>query len=92
MAVILKETGLDPRCLELEITESLLMEDAETNFRMLSELKDTVSGLRIAIDDLETGYSSLYRLKTFLAVCSRSTSPLFGTSSLTRTTLFRPSP
>jgi EAL domain-containing protein (putative c-di-GMP-specific phosphodiesterase class I) len=61
---VLGETGLDPHCLELEITESLLMEDIESNSRLLNELKTSVGGLQVAIDDFGTGYSSLYYLKT----------------------------
>jgi EAL domain-containing protein (putative c-di-GMP-specific phosphodiesterase class I) len=61
---VLEETDLDPHCLELEITESLLMEDIESNSRLLNELKTTVGGLQVAIDDFGTGYSSLYYLKT----------------------------
>jgi EAL domain-containing protein (putative c-di-GMP-specific phosphodiesterase class I) len=63
VAGILEETGLDPRFLELEMNESLRMEDVEASTRALDELKRSVSGIRIAIDDLGTGYSSLYRLK-----------------------------
>ena len=62
---VLRETGLDSHCLELEITESLLMEDIESNSRLLNELKTSVGGLQVAIDDFGTGYSSLYYLKTF---------------------------
>ena len=53
-----KETGLDPRYLELEITESHLMEDIEVSSLMLNELKKVVGGVRISIDDCGTGYSS----------------------------------
>ncbi len=65
VAGILEETGLEPRFLELEMNESLLMEDVEASTRALDELKRSVSGIRIAIDDFGTGYSSLYYLKTF---------------------------
>lgn len=64
VADILSETGLESRCLELEITKSLLMEDIHTSSRMLNEQKTTVGGLRISIDDFGTGYSSLYYLKS----------------------------
>ncbi|HLL38637.1 MAG TPA: EAL domain-containing protein [Rubrobacteraceae bacterium] len=64
VAGALSETGFDPNCLELEVTESLLMEDIESNSRLLSELKTYVGGLQVSIDDFGTGYSSLYYLKT----------------------------
>jgi diguanylate cyclase (GGDEF)-like protein/PAS domain S-box-containing protein len=60
-AQILKETGLDPSHLELEITESVLMEDAPSTAAPLEQLKDL--GVRVAIDDFGTGYSSLSYLK-----------------------------
>jgi EAL domain-containing protein (putative c-di-GMP-specific phosphodiesterase class I) len=60
----LQESGLDPECLELEITESLLVEDSEAGLRSVELLKEAVDRLRISIDDFGTGYSSLYRLKT----------------------------
>ena len=65
VAGILEETGFVPHCLELEVTESLLMENIQTSIRMLNELKTVVRGLCISIDDFGTGYSSLYGLKTF---------------------------
>jgi diguanylate cyclase (GGDEF)-like protein len=65
VASVLTETGLDPNYLELEITESLLMEDIKANSRLLDELKTSVEGLRVSIDDFGTGYSSLSYLKTF---------------------------
>lgn len=58
---VLDETGLDPRSLELEVTESLLLENVEDNievFRKLGKL-----GIHIAVDDFGTGYSSLAYLK-----------------------------
>ena len=59
---ILKETGLDPRYLELEITESMLMQDTEYVVHTLNQLKNT--GISISIDDFGTEYSSLSYLKT----------------------------
>jgi diguanylate cyclase (GGDEF)-like protein/PAS domain S-box-containing protein len=58
---ILQETGLEPSCLELEITESLIMIDPERAIILLNELKEM--GISIAIDDFGTGYSSLSHLK-----------------------------
>ena len=54
---ILAETGADPQLLELELTESWMMQDLEQSASALSDLK--ALGLRIAIDDFGTGYSSL---------------------------------
>ncbi|CAA9440785.1 MAG: diguanylate cyclase/phosphodiesterase (GGDEF & EAL domains) with PAS/PAC sensor(s) [uncultured Rubrobacteraceae bacterium] len=56
----LKETGLDPRCLKLEITESVMMHDAAA-IAALWELKG--SGIELAMDDFGTGYSNLSYLK-----------------------------
>lgn len=63
VAGILHETGLDPRLLELELTESMLMETADKTVVLLSQLKQL--GLSLAIDDFGTGYSSLSYLKRF---------------------------
>lgn len=60
---VLQETGFDPRLLELEITESVFMENLEDASKMLFALKDL--GISIAIDDFGTGYSSLGYLKNF---------------------------
>ena len=59
----LVNSGLDPRSLVLEVTESALMEDAAAALRVVHELKEL--GVRIAIDDFGTGYSSLLYLKRF---------------------------
>jgi diguanylate cyclase len=63
VAKVLKHTGLPPHALVLEITESVLMQDAESNVATLAELKRM--GIRIAMDDFGTGYSSLSYLKRF---------------------------
>ncbi len=60
---VLNETGLDPRHLELEVTENFLMLDAQASARYLRNLQQL--GLSIAIDDFGTGYSSLAHLTRF---------------------------
>jgi diguanylate cyclase (GGDEF)-like protein/PAS domain S-box-containing protein len=60
---ILKNSGIAPACLELELTESILMQDVPSSMRALNDLKQL--GLCIAIDDFGTGYSSLNYLKQF---------------------------
>ena len=59
----LGESGLDPRALELEITESVAMEDVDQTMATLTELRR--SGVSIAIDDFGTGHSALSYLKRF---------------------------
>jgi len=60
---VLRETGLAPRYLELELTESLLLADADVTLSVIQELK--AMGLTLAIDDFGTGYSSFSYLKQF---------------------------
>ena len=61
VADVLHQTGLDPALLELEVTESAVMEDPEVALEQLHRLREL--GLNLAIDDFGTGYSSLLRLK-----------------------------
>jgi diguanylate cyclase (GGDEF)-like protein/PAS domain S-box-containing protein len=60
---IIREIGLDPHALELEITESVLLENTEEVGKMLASLAEL--GIRIALDDFGTGCSSLSYLKHF---------------------------
>jgi diguanylate cyclase (GGDEF)-like protein len=60
---ILNETGLDPRSLELELTESVLMKRVESTAFILQTLRE--AGVQVAIDDFGTGYSSLSYLRKF---------------------------
>lgn len=63
VAKILEETNLDPKQLDLELTESTIMENAEKAITTLHELK--TMGIRLSVDDFGTGYSSLSYLKRF---------------------------
>jgi EAL domain-containing protein (putative c-di-GMP-specific phosphodiesterase class I) len=63
VAEVLEDTGLDAKYLELELTESMVMHDAEQLVAMLRELKGL--GVQISVDDFGTGYSSLSYLKRF---------------------------
>ena len=58
---ILKDTGLEPRYLDIELTESVVMEDIEKSVATMQEL--AAMGVSLSIDDFGTGYSSLYYLK-----------------------------
>ena len=60
---ILDDTGLDPRSLELELTEGILMKRPEATAAVLQTLKD--KGVQVALDDFGTGYSSLSYLRKF---------------------------
>jgi diguanylate cyclase (GGDEF)-like protein len=63
IAGILHQTGLDPRCLELEITESIVMDDVEYAIGIVERLRKL--GISFAIDDFGTGHSSLASLRRF---------------------------
>jgi diguanylate cyclase (GGDEF)-like protein len=63
LLAVLKETGLDPALLELELTESVLMKHAESAATILQTLRKR--GIQVAIDDFGTGYSSLSYLRRF---------------------------
>ncbi len=57
----LDKTGINPRCLKLELTESLVLEDVESTIQKMQELRDL--GVLLSMDDFGTGYSSLQYLK-----------------------------
>ncbi len=63
IAEVLRKNGLEPRCLILEITESMMVTDVDSAIITLRELREL--GVKIAIDDFGTGYSSLAYLKRF---------------------------
>lgn len=63
VARILSETRLDPQYLDIELTESTIMQNAEETVKTLHELKEM--GIKLSVDDFGTGYSSLSYLKRF---------------------------
>ncbi len=63
LATLLKQTGLPPTQLELEITESVLMQNVDETVDILNRIK--AMGVRLALDDFGTGYSSLSYLRRF---------------------------
>ncbi|NJP06060.1 MAG: EAL domain-containing protein [Chloroflexaceae bacterium] len=60
---VLDETGLDPTCLKLEITESVAMQDAEATIETMRQLR--AMGIHMCVDDFGTGFSSLQYLNQF---------------------------
>jgi diguanylate cyclase (GGDEF)-like protein len=62
VTTVMRETGIDPHRLVLELTETLLVRDAEKGSTTLNALRDV--GVRLALDDFGTGYSSLSYLRT----------------------------
>jgi diguanylate cyclase (GGDEF)-like protein/PAS domain S-box-containing protein len=63
IAAVLRDTGLEPHLLELEITEGMVVHNPEQAIKLLTAIKQM--GVRLAIDDFGTGYSSLGQLKSF---------------------------
>ncbi len=60
---VLRDTGMDATCLELEVTESLMVEDVQRAIALLQELHDR--GIALSLDDFGTGYSSMSYLRRF---------------------------
>jgi EAL domain-containing protein (putative c-di-GMP-specific phosphodiesterase class I) len=60
---ILEETGVNPNNVEMEITESILLDDVDRSIMVLEKLK--ALGLKLSLDDFGTGYSSLTYLRSF---------------------------
>jgi len=63
VARVLRETGLEPELLELELTESLTLDDSETTIKIMQDLKRI--GVSLSLDDFGTGWSSLSYLRKF---------------------------
>ncbi|MFK3779806.1 putative bifunctional diguanylate cyclase/phosphodiesterase [Agrobacterium sp. NPDC089420] len=66
---VLKETGLSPSLLEIEITETLIIQDVDTSVRIMRAIKQM--GVSLALDDFGIGYSCLGMLKTFPLSCMK---------------------
>ncbi|MDS7595700.1 EAL domain-containing protein [Agrobacterium tumefaciens] len=65
----LQETGFDPSMLEIEITETLIIQDVDASVRIMRAIKDM--GVSLALDDFGIGYSCLGMLKTFPLSCMK---------------------
>ena len=63
VAIVLEQTGIDPGCVQVEVTEHVLLGDEDAAVSQIAALKDL--GLKIVIDDFGTGYSSLSYLQRF---------------------------
>jgi len=70
---VLRNTGLDPARLELEITESVLIQDPALALKVFSRLR--ALGVQIVLDDFGIGYSSLSYFREFASTKSRSIDP-----------------
>jgi EAL domain-containing protein (putative c-di-GMP-specific phosphodiesterase class I) len=88
IAGVLRETGMKPELLELEITEGMVIQNPDRAVKLLTAIKNM--GVRLAVDDFGTGYSSLAQLKRFQFIPSRWTARSFAIFQTTRKT--RPSP
>jgi diguanylate cyclase (GGDEF)-like protein len=79
---VLQESGLKPRRLEIEITESALVQDLEAAQHVLGGLRE--AGVRISLDNFGTGYSSLYHLRNFKIDKIKIDKSFIETMSVTR--------
>jgi predicted signal transduction protein with EAL and GGDEF domain len=85
VATALRETGVDPELLELELTETVAVRDDSASLAVLNALRDL--GVTLSVDDFGTGYSMLGQLRPSRSPSSRSTSP--SSRSWTRTVRLR---
>ena len=84
VGTILRETGLEARYLDLELTEGVLMQNAKSTASVLQELKSM--GVHLDVDDFGTGYSSLSYLRQFPIDVLKIDSPLSARSPTIRMT------